>query len=128
LGGSVNWDSLGIEHHQPDGSPIAGSTAPPFWIRVARTTIEFVPVGQDLVLPATMALIGSHIADCTVSVLVVVPADEASHPALSARHVGERYVWIGWGVLECPEERLRVRIVVRDMRWATERWDHAEPL
>ena len=109
LGGSVNWDSLGIEHHQPDGSPIASSTAPPFWIRVARTTIELVAVRQDLVLPATVTLIGSHVSDCAMPMLTVVPADEASHPALSASHIGKWHVGIGLDAVNVGLARDRER-------------------
>ena len=120
-------DSLRIQHHEADGNPVAGSAAPPLWIRLARTSIEFVALSEDLVLLTAVALIGCHIPDCAVSMLAVVPADKAGHPSLSARRIGKRNVRIRWCVLEGSEECFRVRVIVGDMR-STERWNDAEPL
>ena len=53
-----------------------------------------------ILLPAVMPLIGSDVSDGAVPMLAVVPADEASHPALGASQISERHVRISRGVLE----------------------------
>jgi hypothetical protein len=116
-----------IQNHCAHGRPIAGSTAPPFWVCIASPSIELVAATEDIALPAAVTLIRCDIADGTVAIFEVVPRDEALDPTLSRSNAGKGCRWVGWGVLQRPEQSLGVRIIVRDVG-ATERGDYSQPL
>jgi hypothetical protein len=56
LGGSVNWDSLGIEHHQPDGSPIAGMSDAELTARVIYSPEALAFLDQGITDPSEIAV------------------------------------------------------------------------
>ena len=82
---------------------------------------------EDAVLASEVPLVGRDEANRAVAMLAVVPADKASDPLARCFDVGEGQSRIGRTVLQRPEERLGVRVVVGDVRTA-ERRDDSKPL
>ena len=46
-------------------------------MRVAGVLVKLVAAGEDVVLATAVALLGCHVANGTMAMLVVVPGDEA---------------------------------------------------
>lgn len=122
-----NGRSLRIEHHGADRRPVSSGASPSLRVRTACALIEPVTTRQDFLLTAEVTLIGRNVSDRAVAMLSVVPVDEVRNPALRRVDVSERQMRIRRGMFQGSEERLGVRIVVRDVRTA-EGWDDAEPL
>jgi hypothetical protein len=74
--------AFGIEDYEADGRPIASGAAPSLGVRASRSLVQLVTMGEHVALATVMSLIRRHVADRAVTVLAVVPSDEASDPAL----------------------------------------------
>ena len=77
----------------------------------------FTLLQDESFLPA-VALIRRHLTDRTVSVLVVVPLHEAVYPFPGCLDAIEGFVRVSRTVLQCPEQALRVRVVIAHRRTA----------
>ena len=86
--------SLRIEDDGSGGLPVPGLTTPSFGVRVAGALVERVPALEDDVLAAAVALVGSDVPDGAVTVLQVVPGDEALHPLFRRGDPVERHARI----------------------------------
>src|SRR5690625_323105 len=70
-----------------------------------------------------MTLCRGHVSDLTVAVFVVVPGNEASHPAPSMIKIPKPLCWIFWPILTGTKQRFRISIIVGDP-CSTVRWGH----
>jgi hypothetical protein len=61
---------------------------------------------------AAMALVRRHEFDAAVAVSVVVPVDKRHHPSAGLAFAAKRPAGVIGSVLECSEQRFRVRVVV----------------
>jgi len=75
------------------------------------------------VLAAIVSLVGRHEADAAVAMLGVVPGDKARDPGSCLLDAIEGLVRVLGPVLQRPEERLDVRVVVAHARAAEGRHD-----
>jgi len=88
---------------------------------MARMTLTGLLVDADTVAAdcdgfSSVALGWRHELDAAVAVLVVVAIHELRHPGAGLLDVGE---WLAWVVRHVPhraEQRLRVGVVVADLR------------
>ena len=82
------------------------------------------PVTGDLIGQAIMHLLGRHQGDPAVAMLFVIPEEEVLAES-SAVLDGPEPLWELRTVLERPELRFRVRVVITDMR-ATVGFRHSQ--
>ena len=116
-----------VERHRTDGSPVAGTASPAAWSLLAGGLVELVSTGKQGRVETLVAVDRGYEAEARVQVLGVVPAHEVLDPGASLVEVRERTARVPGPILEGPEERLGVGVVVADVR-PTERRDDAEPL
>ena len=89
--------------------------------------IDAMALGEDLVVSALVAVFGRHKPDGAMEVLHVVPGDEPIDLGLGLLDGRKRAIRVLGPVLQCPEERFRVGVVIADARTA-EGGDDAERL
>jgi len=112
---SGEYDRFRIKHDGVDGRPVASSTGPTLRLPRARSLVERTSLREDATFAAEVTFVGGDEADRAVAVLGVVPADEFTNPSPRAVNVGEGARRICGAVLERPEERLGIRIIVGDV-------------
>jgi hypothetical protein len=61
---------------------------------------------------AAMALVRRHELDAAVTVPVIAPVDERHHPSAGLAFAAKRPAGVVASVLECSEQRFRVRVAV----------------
>ena len=71
------------------GRPVARRAAPALQVRSAHAFVQLVSTREDRAFAPVMTLVGCYVPDRAVAVRAVVPIDEASHPAVRGREVGE---------------------------------------
>ena len=103
---SVMRSAFWVEHDEPDGQRVARRTAPVLRVRSAHAFVQFVATGEDRAFAPVMMLVGCHVPDRAVAVSAVIPSDEASHPAVRGREVGEGQPRVRWRVLQRAKQRL----------------------
>jgi hypothetical protein len=81
--------ALRVQRHRPDRRPVAGPPAPAPRIALSCRLIQRMAGGQQRRVLAGMALGRGDVADCAVTVLVVVPAHERGGPLPRGVEVGE---------------------------------------
>jgi hypothetical protein len=91
-----------VEADGVDPRPVARSRCPPVWQSLSRERIEASASGEDFGIEARMPLSRGDEADGAVSVLVVVPGDEALDPGARGGEAGEARGRVLGAVLEGP--------------------------
>lgn len=92
-----------------------------------RLGVERLSPPQQLVVQPGMALCRCQKFDRAMAVLMVIPDDELMNSAPCCTKTIEGPSGICGRVFECPEQRLRVRVVITHRR-TTERRHNSEPL
>src|SRR5512146_2968088 len=122
---SLIW--LRVEHDESDGRPVPRASRPALWVRATRPLVELVALREYGLLLAEVPLVRCDVANRAVTMLAVVPSDEASDPRSSRLEAREGHPRVRRRVLERPKQRFGVWVVVGDVRTAEGRHD-AEPL
>src|SRR5699024_6879149 len=103
-----------IEPHAAHGLPVPDVAAPSGGITPFGLLVNLMTPGQDLCVQPGMALGRCDISNLTVTMLVVVPSNEASHPAPGMIKIGKPACRVIRPILASTKQRLGVSIVVGD--------------
>src|SRR5471032_728500 len=80
---------LRVEGHRVHRCPVPGRTAPSPWRVLTCPLIDFVARGEQGAILAGVTLRRGHVADGAVTMLFVVPMDEAHGPFSRGLEIGE---------------------------------------
>ena len=114
-----------IETHFERARPVPDRAYPALGVSSSCAAVEAGPSCQDGDVVTAVPLVGRHVANAAVTVLVVVPMDEAGHPRADVLELVEARRR-RWPVLQRLEDGLDVGVVVTDVR-AAEGRRNAEP-
>src|SRR4029079_13814704 len=117
----------GVEVHGADGGPVASRPRPAARRSLPGGRVHVVTMGEHRALLAGVARGWGHVADATVKVLLVVPADEAFDPLQGLHEALERLPRVVGSILQSSEQSFGERVVVAHAG-AAEGGHHTEAL
>jgi len=116
-------ESTGIQADDGVGFPRAGHPGPPLGMAGLGRGIDLAALGESSVVLAAMALSWGHEREGAVTVLLVIPNDEAGYPLARRLQVSERLAGRARLILEGLEQGLGEGVVIADRRSAKGRHD-----